>query len=89
MRDTVWARRKALLPGYSLYSNVEQTYYSELMRVVKPFTPRVWDPAVFWHVFLVSVTNSMYSSMRSKAIWGMKRTVKGESKGVSAMCFMT
>jgi hypothetical protein len=44
---------------------------------------------VFWHVFLVSVTKSVYNIMRSEATRGMKRTAKGESNDVPAMCFMT
>ena len=47
VRDTAWAKRKVLPPGYSMYSLEEGTYCSELMRVVKPFILRVWDPAVF------------------------------------------
>jgi hypothetical protein len=89
VRDIAWAKRKVLTPGYSMYSEEEGTYCSELMRVVKPFIPRAWDPAVFWHVFLVSVTKSVYNSMRSEATRGMKRTAKGESNDVPAMCFMT
>ena len=46
-RDTAWAKRKLLPPGYIMYSAEEGTYCSELMSVVKPFIPRVWDPAVF------------------------------------------
>ena len=65
------------------------TCCSELMGVVKPFPPRVWDPGVFWHVFLVSVIKSVYNSMRLEAIRGMKRTAKGKSKGVAAVYFMT
>ena len=89
VRDTAWAKRKVLPPGYGMYSLEEGTFCSELMSVVKPFLPRAWDPSVFWHVFLVSVTKSVYNSMRSEAIRGMKRTAKGESKDVPAMCFMT
>ena len=83
------SKRKVLPPSYSLYSKEEGTYYSELMGVVKPFIPQVWDPAVFWHVFLVSVTKSVYNSMRSEAKRMMKRTGKGESKGVPAVCSTT
>ena len=87
-RDTAWTKRKLLPYSYS-YSKEEGTYCSELMRVVNPFVPRVWDPAVFWHVFLVSTTKSVYNIMRSKATRRMKRTAKGESKDVPTVCFMT
>ena len=89
VRDTAWAKRKVLPPGYGMYSLEEGTYCSELMSVVKPFLPRAWDPSVFWHVFLVSVTKSVYNSMRSKAMRRMKRTAQGESNDVPDMCFMT
>ena len=89
MRDTAWAKRKVLPPGYGMYSLEEGTYCSELMSIVKPFLPKVWDPAVFWHVFLVSVTKSVYNSMRSEATRGTKRTANGELKGVPTVCFMT
>ena len=85
VRDTAWAKRKILPPGYIMYSNEEGTYCSELMGVLKPFIPRVWDTAVFLHVFLMSMTKSVYNSIRSKATRGMKRTAKGESKGTPAM----
>jgi len=35
------------------------------------------------------VTHILYNRIRSKAMWRMKRTAKGESKGVPDMCFMT
>ena len=89
VRDTVWKKRKVLPPGYGMYSLEEGTYCSELTSVTKPFIPQTWDPAVFWHVFLVSVTKSVYNSMRSKATRGMKRTAQGESNDVPVMCFMT
>ena len=89
VRDTAWAKRKVLPPAYGMYSLEEGTYCSELMSIVKPFLPRAWDPAVFWHVFLVSVTKSVYNSMRSEATRGMKRTAQGESNEVPATCFMT
>ena len=78
MRDTAWAKRKILPPGYSIYSKEEETYCSELMGVVKPFIPQVWDSAVFWHVFLVSVPKNVYNSMRFEPTRGMRRTAKGE-----------
>ena len=89
VRDTAWVKRKVLPPGYAMYSLEEGTYCSELMSVVKPFIPRAWDPAVFWHVFLVSVTKSVYNSMRSEATRGTKRTTKGKSKDVPTVYFMT
>ena len=84
MRDTAWEKRKTLPPGYSMCSEEEGAYCSELMEVVKPFISPVWDSAVFWHVFLVSVTKSVYNSMRLEATRGIKRTVKGESKEYTA-----
>ena len=89
VRDTVWAKRKVLPLDYSMYSEEEGTYCSELTGAVKPFIPRVWDPAVFWHVFFVSVTKNVYNSMRSEATRGMKRTAKGQSKDMPAVYFMT
>jgi hypothetical protein len=88
VRDIVWTKRKMLLSGYSMYSEDEGTYYSERMGVVKAFIPPVWNPASFWHVFIVSVTKSLYNSMRSEATWGMKRTATGESKAMPVACFM-
>ena len=58
------------------YSEEGGTYCSELMGVVKPFISRALDPAVFWRVFLVSVTKSVHNTMRSKATRGKKRTAK-------------
>ena len=63
VRNTVWEKRKVLTTSYILYSEEEGTYCNELMRVVGPFIPRVWDPAVFWHMFLMSVTKNAYNSM--------------------------
>ena len=86
VRDTVWAKRKIMPPSYSyiMYSEEEGTYCSELIGVVKLFIPREWDPGVCWHVFLVSVKNSVYNSMRSKGTQEIKRTAKGGSKGAPA-----
>ena len=88
-KDTAWEKWKVLPPGYSMYIEEEGAYCSELMGFVKPSIPRAWDPTVFWHVFLVSVTKSVYNNMRSEEMRGTKRTVKGESKGMPAVCFMT
>ena len=87
-RDTTWAKRKLLVSGYSMYFDEEGTYCSELMVVMKAVIPTVWDPAVFWHVFLVSMTKIVYNSMRYEATRGVKRTTKGESKKITVVCFM-
>ena len=55
----------------------------------KEFFTEVKHPAVFWHMFLVSVTKSVYDSMRSEATRGTKRTSTGESKAMPVSCFMT
>ena len=59
------------------------------MGVVKALIPLACDPAVFWHVFVVSVTKNVYTIMRSEETWGMKKTVKEESKDTPDTCFMT
>ena len=51
-----------------MYSEEEVAYCNEFMRVVKAFISPVWDHAMFWHGFLMSVTNRVYNSMRSEAM---------------------
>ena len=86
MRETLRGqKRKVLPPGCNMYSGDEGTYRSELMGIVKPFIFWVWDPALFWHVFLVSVTKSVYNSMISEATQGTKMIAKGESKDVPSV----
>ena len=72
VRDTAWTKRKILPPGHSMYFKEEGTYCSELMRIVKPLVPQAWDPAVFWYVFLVPMTKSVYNSMRSETTRGIE-----------------
>ena len=89
VRDTVWTQRTSMPSGYSIYSEKEGTYCSELMGVAKACIPPAWNPMVCWYVFLVCVIKSVYNIIRSEATRGMKRTAKGESKAVPTACFTT
>ena len=51
--------------------------------------PRVWDPVVLWHIFIVSEIKGVYNDMVSEITQGPKRTAKGELKIVPVVYCMT
>ena len=51
MRDTAWAKRTILLPGYNMHSEEGGTYFSEPMGVMKASNPLELGPcSVLAHV---------------------------------------